>query len=382
MVSKVLIVSTYPPSKDGIASYTARLEKALRNEVEVEIAASGRDWKRNSLSYIPALLRRAINSKAKIVHVQLSYFMFGDELHSVLFPLLVLGLKALRKKVVITFHDIVPRYNLTEDFMKKYSTMFRFLWFKRWALILYTRIVCSLVDGIIVHDEIAKKTLVHEYKADREKVRIIPHGIDSHPFPSQVSITKKDTEKPIVSYFGLVRHGKGLEYLVKAWRMVLENISAQLYIIGGKHPYIQDGYYEKIIEMVKSSGLGGSIHFCGYVPTERLPAYFTATDVFVFPYNEWGEVIASSGALSLVAAYRKPIIATDVPAFYSLKRVGAALIVKRGDANSLASAILEVLTNVRTRKTLIDRLNKWLLDSDWSTVARKTKALYFELYDS
>jgi len=381
MVPEVLMISTYPPSKNGIASYTARLEKALRNEVKVEIAASGRDWKRNSLSYIPTLLKRAINSKAKIVHVQLSYFMFGDELHSVLFPLLVLGLKALHKKVVITFHDIVPRYNLTRDFMKRYSTISRFLWFKRWALILYTRIVCSLVDRIIVHDEIAKKTLVQEYKADREKVRIIPHGIDSHPVLSRVN-NIKNAGKPIVSYFGLVRQGKGLEHLVKAWRIVLKNISAQLYIIGGKHPYIHDGYYEKLIELVKSTGLDSSIRFCGYVPTERLPTYFTATDVFVFPYNEWGEVIASSGALSLVAAYRKPIIATDVPAFYSLKRVGAALIVKRGDANSLASAILEALTNVRTRKTLIDRLNKWVLESEWSTVAKKTKTLYFELYDS
>ena len=46
----ILMVSTYPPNRDGIASYTFRLENALRKEnVTVKIAASGRDWKKNSV---------------------------------------------------------------------------------------------------------------------------------------------------------------------------------------------------------------------------------------------------------------------------------------------------------------------------------------------
>ena len=86
----VLMVSTFPPDRDGIASYTARLESALRREnIEVKIAANGRDWKRNSPTYIFSIIRNAIKSKTEIVHIQLSYFMFGNEYYTGLFPLLV-----------------------------------------------------------------------------------------------------------------------------------------------------------------------------------------------------------------------------------------------------------------------------------------------------
>ena len=137
-------------------------------------------------------------------------------------------------------------------------------------------------------------------------------------------------------------------------------------------PPLNDNCYENLINLVKELGLESSIQFSGYVPDELLPDYLAKSDAFVLPYNEWGDVIASSGALSVVAPYLKPIIATDVPAFLHLKKLGAALIVKRGDPDGLASAIMKVLTDVRTRNSLVTKLNKWLPESSWSIVARKT----------
>ena len=150
-------------------------------------------------------------------------------------------------------------------------------------------------------------------------------------------------------------------------------------IIGGKHPHLNDYCYENLVELVEKLGLETSIKFCGYVPNEILPEYLAASDVFVFPYKEWGDVIASSGALSVVAPYSKPIIATDVSAFAPIKKRGAAIVVERGDIHGLASAIMQVLTNPRTRDLLLDRLGKWLFESSWSSVAKKTATLYSEL---
>lgn len=119
-------------------------------------------------------------------------------------------------------------------------------------------------------------------------------------------------------FFGQVRHGKGLEDLVKAWKKT-ENMNAQLFIIGGKHPALRDNCYENLSVMIKELELEASVRLCGYIPSELLSTYFVESDAFVFPYNEWGDVIASSGALSMVAPYRKPITATDLPAFDDLK---------------------------------------------------------------
>ena len=150
---------------------------------------------------------------------------------------------------------------------------------------------------------------------------------------------------------------KVLKILYKLGRK-LRVVNAQLLIIGDKHPAQKDNYYENLTKLVKESGLDSSIRFCGYVPEDILPSYFVKSDAFVLPYNEWGDVIASSGALSVVAPYLKPIIVTDVPAFQHLKKQKAALIVKKGDIDGLASAIIKALTDVETRNSLEANLNK------------------------
>ena len=378
----VLMVSTYPPNRDGIASYTRRLENALRKEnIAIRLAVNGRDWKRNSLLYVFSIIRKAVHSKTDIIHTQLSYFTFGNEYYTGLFPILSVFLKVLGKRVVVTLHDIVPTSNITNGFMKTHTSP-RFLRFKRWALNYYTRTVCSLADRVIVHTELAKNTLVQDYAVRQRKIRVIPHGIDQALFSAEEDLfeikSRINKNHRIVSYFGLVRHGKGLEDLVKAWKKV-KTESVQLLIIGGKHPMLNDNCYENLVELIKELGLEESILFSGYVLDDLLPSYLRESDVFVFPYNEWGDVIASSGALSIVAPYLKPMIVTDVPAFSYLKTSGAALVVKKGDINGLASAIMELLTNTQTRSLLVDNLCKWLPESSWSNMAEKTATLYREL---
>jgi glycosyltransferase involved in cell wall biosynthesis len=377
----ILMVSTYPPNRDGIASYTFRLENALKKEnVAIRIAASGRDWKKNSFKYIFSILRLAIISRTKIVHFQLSYFTFGNEYYTGLFPFLSISLKVIGKKTVITFHDIVLRSQVKDTFLKNHTGS-RFLSYKRLALNYYTKIVCSISDRIIVHSEIARKVLTQDYAVPQKRITIIPHGID------QVSVSniKKRLENKfpqsqdlrIVTYFGLVKPGKGLENLIVAWKKV-KGLNAQLLIIGDKHPAQKDNYYEDLTKFVRDSGLDCSIHFCGYVPEDILPTYFVKSDAFVLPYNEWGDVIASSGALSVVAPYLKPIIVTDVPAFQQLKRQKAALIVKKGDIDGLASAIIKVLTDVGIRNSLENNLKNWLPELSWAVVGKMTSKLYKE----
>jgi glycosyltransferase involved in cell wall biosynthesis len=236
-----------------------------------------------------------------------------------------------------------------------------------------------MADKVVAHSEIARNVLVQDYAVPQKKIQVIPHGIDEVSSAGNEdhgeNKSLRDNGYQIVSYFGLVRQGKGLEDLVRAWKRV-KNMNAQLWIIGGKHPVMIDNCYENLVELIQDLRLESSIRFCGYVPDESLPSYLAKSDAFVFPYNEWGEVIASSGALSIVAPYLKPLIATDVPAFAHLKNMGAAVIVNKGDIDSLASAIMEVLTDTRTRNTLVTRLSKLILDSSWVNVAEKTASLY------
>lgn len=371
----VLMVSSYPPSTDGIASYTSRLVRALHLErlALVTLARKEQEWKPNSLTYIVAILRRAICTNVDIVHIQTSYFMFGNEYYTALLPILILGLRLFRKICIVTVHDVVPRQNLTIDFLKNY-TREHYLALKRLAFIAYTSLVCNLSNMVVVHQEIASDVLVMQYYTPKTKIKVIPHGING-----KCPGLEKENDGLMVAYFGLIRHGKGLEDLIKAWSIVRGKLDALLQIIGGKHPYLEDDCYEKLVRLIKKLELNSSVVFRGFVPSKELPKYFANTDVFVFPYNEWGDVIASSGALSMVVPFRKPMVATDIPAFDILKRSKTAYIVSRGDIYSLSNAIIRALTDIQMNNRLIKRIDELLLQSNWSSVARKTSLLYRSL---
>lgn len=377
----VLIVSTYPPDRDGIAYYTQRLVKSFEDEkITINLAKNNQDWKRNSIIFGLSIVKKAIKSLSAIVHIQFSYFMFGNELVSGLFPLMIIGLKIARKKIVITIHDIIEKSKITDDTINKYSkSVFPFL--NKIAIEYYTRTVCLLADKIIVHSEIAKKTLRQDYEVPSKKIKIIPHGIDQKPSIEKnnnkflIRLQKKNFK--IITFFGFVRKGKGLEDLIDSWKRIDKKV--KLLIVGGKHPTKDENYYQQIRQLIKDSNLENQILLCGYVPEEMLPNYFNVSNAFIFPYNGWGEVIASSGALSVVAPYMKPIIATDVPAFEELKKNNSAIIIKKGDSEALSESIKLILTDNELRKSIVSNFRDWAYKSNWSSIAKKTMSIYKEI---
>ena len=139
-------------------------------------------------------MRLAITSRTNIVHFQLSYFTFGNEYYTGLFPFLSVSLRVIGKKVVITFHDIVQRSQVKDTFLKNHTSS-RFLSYKRLALNYYTKIVCSIADRIIVHSEIASKVLTQDYVVPQKKITVIPHGIDQ----VKLSTTEKRSGKQVSS---------------------------------------------------------------------------------------------------------------------------------------------------------------------------------------
>lgn len=374
--SRVLMVSSYPPDSDGIASYTAKLTSELLrgNSVSVEVARRGREWKPNSFTYVLSTLRRAIRRNAAIVHIQSSYFMFGNEYFTGLLPILLVILRLLGKICIVTIHDVVPVCNLTADFLKRYTTD-RFMTLKRFAFIIYTSLIGATPHVVITHQEIAARILFTQYNVPRGKIVVIPHGIDG----TERVDPKTEGSNPVVTYFGLIRHGKGLQDLIRAWSIANKKLDASLQLIGGKHPYLQDDCYEELVRLVDELGISSSINFCGYINAKLLPEYFRNSDLFVFPYNEWGEVIASSGALSMVIPFRKPMIVTDVPAFSILKEKNAAMVVDRGDVVGLSNAIIRALTERKLTQDLSKQLDDIIFKLSWSKVAQITATLYRSL---
>ena len=114
-----------------------------------------------------------------------------------------------------------------------------------------------------------------------------------------------------------------------------------------------------------------------YIQPERLPYYYQAADILVYPYKN----ITTSGALITGIGYGKPVVATDLPAFVELiKDNESGLLVKYGDEDALARALKRLIEAPDLRAQMA-RNAKVAADQQysWAAIARKTRECYEEL---
>ncbi|MHC4489142.1 MAG: glycosyltransferase [Planctomycetota bacterium] len=171
---RVVFISSYPPRKCGIATFTsdliANIELASEGEFEPMVVAmsSGAELEydepaklriRKDVKYDYIRTANYINfSDADIVSVQHEFGLFGGEGGSNLS--LLLG--RLNKPVITTLHTVLEEPP-SEYF---YSLMD----------------VCEASDKVIVMNKRGTKMLQNIYGVPESKIELIPHGIPDLPF--------------------------------------------------------------------------------------------------------------------------------------------------------------------------------------------------------
>lgn len=192
----------------------------------------------------------------------------------------------------------------------------------------------------------------------REKVRIIPFGIDLG-FLRECAPRPK--ARPIVLSVGRLVHWKGLEYLIIAMR----GIDADLWIIG-------DGPIRKRLESIA----GDNVKFFGSIPQPRLGPYYRAADIFVLPSVGRNE---SFGLVQLEAMHcGVPVINTSLPT--GVPEVSphsvTGLTVRPGDVRELHSAIRYLLDNPEYRVKLGEAGKKRAAEFTVDRMVKETMDVY------
>ncbi len=110
---------------------------------------------------------------------------------------------------------------------------------------------------------------------------------------------------------------------------------------------VGDGSRRPILEaLVARLGLGGAVHFAGYVPNLELPGYLTASDLYVTA------ALSDGTSRSLMEAYAcgLPAVVTDPPAYREWMEEGVhGTIVRKGDPGAMAEGILRLLQDPGAR---------------------------------
>lgn len=298
-------------------------------------------WRRATklAEHVPDMLRyRSAARAADVVHFQ---WLALPQLDG---PLLPRG-----RPLVLTAHDVLAR----EPTPAQRSAQRR----------LYRRF-----DAVVVHSAHGRRRLIDELALAEERVHTIPHGAldelaraPERPLPAPL----RETDAPVVLFFGLIRPYKGLDVLLEAWRGI--GVDAELWIVGRARMEIA---------ALQASAPAGVRWVTRFVDDGELAACFRRATIVVAPYRE----IDQSGVVATALAFGCPLVLTAVGGFAEVAAAGGARLVAPGDPDALGEALRELLADPKERERL-GAGARALAEGEWSwgRVAGRTRALYESL---
>ena len=362
------MLSTFPPTACGIATFAAalsaglvahgaavdvvRLGSALRLEDPLVVAALGEGSPAELAESIAAL------NATDVVIVQHEYGIYdGDDGDAVL-----LLMAAIDVPIVLIAHTVVSDPTPGQRTVLEQA--------------------CALADVVVVMTDTARQRLLDGFAVDAGSVLVIPHGAATPPV-STVSSTKpadgRARRRPRVLTWGLLGPGKGIEWAIDAFATLGDLDPAPTYTIAGAtHPKVLEHegerYREMLVERARLSGAAASVSFDdSYRDLESLTELIRSADVVVLPYDSADQV--TSGVLVDAVAAGCPVVSTAFPHAVELLASGAGLVVPQRDAAALAAAIRTVLTDDELRSGMGAVARTLAPDLSWAAVAGRYDAL-------
>ena len=344
--SWIVCLSTFPPRQCGIATFTADLTNAIDQMFGPSVKSKIVAMNLTEVSHFPypdkVILQisqpreedyvNAANKlnqidEVKLVNIQHEFGIFGGEYGSHLLQFL----KKLQKPIVTTLHTVLPA---PDERMRNIVQ----------AIMKYSK-------GIIVMTHSSREILKKDYGLDPDRIQVIPHGI--HNVPYSTSEHAKSalgiSGKLILSTFGLLNPGKGIEYVIEALPKVVAKFpNVQFFVIGVTHPVVLEqageNYRNFLIKKVYELNLADYVSFYNtYLDLNDLFRFLEATDVYLSPSLNPNQTV--SGTLSYALGSGHPVIST---AFAQAKQditseVGILIDFKNPQA--FTDAIIKLISN-------------------------------------
>lgn len=310
--SKRLILGMNEESRQKLIVFSnIKNTKQIFIEDEVEVNEC---WQRNKLSFVGEIISEIKkHPDLKVIHIQHEFNLFGGPVSILLYLHLLRKIKKLKKKIVVTYHGVIPPRAIGGDFNKinqlnlpnfLIRVFFRFIY--RWS--------AKYINKTIVHAEYFKKILTDAYGFQSDQIEAIPYGIDEvHLKMSREEARKRlniSEDKKVLLFFGFLAGYKGIDLLIEAFQGLdpKENI---LILAGDKPRRVENdvkynSWYRSMTEKVKGIP---NIFRVGFVPDRDVEIYFQACDVLIMPYLQ---LFGISGPMSMSIAYQKPFLMSDI----------------------------------------------------------------------
>ena len=378
---RVGICSTYAPRACGLATFAADLESALLQApgiADVSIVRMTRldmvDAERADkvASFAPSVLSQIseddvssyllaglrANSTCDVMILQHEFGIFGGE--DGRHVLALLG--ALDIPVVVTLHTMLPVFSDGQ--------------------LNVLRTVCALADVITVFTADARRLLLGHGIVEPEKVVIVPHGAPEVLYAADrvASRARLDVaDRFVLSTFGLVSPGKGLELAIEAMPEILGAMPESIFIVAGRthpgvHRHAGETYRTSLINRAAELGIASSVRWVNeFLPVDRIAELLASTDVFLTPYVNPEQIV--SGVLTFALAAGCPVVSTDYRYAREQLEGGAGTIVRSRDPHRFAEAVVRYALDPAAKDEARTAARKLGAAMHWSEVGREIAAL-------
>src|SRR5438874_7958380 len=215
--------------------------------------------------------------------------------------------------------------------------------------------LCERAELVIVMTDTARRLLVECGACPEEKVRVVPHGaptrLTARASTSAAAVSSgpyaRTADRVMLSTFGLISPGKGLETVIEALPAMIERHPEIVYTIAGRtHPDVsrrEGEWYRLMLERrVLELGLGSKVEFDDrFLSIDELSDLLATTHVFLTPYGNREQI--ASGALTFAIAAGCAVVSTPYWYAQDMLASGAGLLVPFRDSEALADAVCSYL---------------------------------------
>ncbi len=182
------------------------------------------------------------------------------------------------------------------------------------------RRIVAETDALVVSDRHERELLARHYGAPRDKVTVLPGGVDVETFrPMDRAEAKRRLGldgKRVLLCVGRFDPLKRYDLAVSAAALLRERHRVEVVLVGGDLE--RDPEARRLSELAASLEMDGNVRFAGTVPHGELPWHYNAADVLLAPsyYESFGLVALEAMACGI------PVVAARTGGLSTLVRDG------------------------------------------------------------
>ena len=361
MKPEIAVLSTYPPTQCGIATFAQSLVNGLLGQnVSVDVVrlidaptyVPSKAVVRQHLAGHDLLSTRTVLNNYDVVIVQHEFGIYGGEDGEEILDLI----SEVHAPMIIVLHTVLTTPSTHQRFV-----------FER---------ILDRADALITMSNFGRDNLIAHYNVDPTRVHVIPHGSADLRSKSSKRIAEM---RPVILTWGLLSEGKGVEWGIDALAMLGNLNPKPRYIVAGQtHPKVRaregEKYRQFLLDRAVTNEVSEDMEFINsYLESQALKKLIQLADVILLPYDSKNQV--TSGVLVEAMVAGKPIVSTRFPHAVELLADGSGYLVDQFDSKGMADALRTLLTDQ-------EQVDRMLINSEekaesflWSAVSEG----YFEL---